>query len=116
MNDYPPTMSETTGQRLTNSGEGIGPPLALDPDEYREHLEDFDLTAEQENELLAVLWNIMRTFVDIGFGLDSVQVFSTGKPGEAVEISGPDSGNALRKKNTPQRFNQAACHSGDKED
>ena len=46
--------------------------LALDPDEYREDLAEFGLTEAQENEFLEALWSIMQTFVEIGFGVDSV--------------------------------------------
>lgn len=85
----------TTPQRVV-------PVLKLDPEEYRSYLEEFDMTQEQQNELLEVLWNIMRTFVDIGWGLDSVQMFSVAKN----EFSGPDSGKMLDIKNTTQTFNK----------
>ena len=98
-----------------DQGESDRKPLALDPDEYREDLDDFDLTRDQQDEMLAVLWNIMRTFVEIGFGLDSVQMFSTAKSNRSGEITGPDSGKLLDKKNNPQQFNRAADHSGSKE-
>jgi len=35
---------------------------------------EFDLTYEQQTELLQTLWNIMSTFVDIGWGVDTVQM------------------------------------------
>lgn len=49
----------------------------FDPDEFREYVEHYDLTEEQENELLETLWNILRTFVELGFGLNSVQTIFT---------------------------------------
>lgn len=109
--------NENSASRETASGppsagqeEGITP-LRLDPDEYREDLDAFDLTEAQQNELLEVLWNIMRTFVELGFGLDSVQMFSTGENRPQEEITGPDSGNMLGKKDTPHSFNKAALPS-----
>ena len=45
----------------------------FDPDKYRSEIDDFDLTDEQATELLQTLWNIMYTFVEIGFGGDPVQ-------------------------------------------
>jgi hypothetical protein len=48
-------------------------PLQFDPTKYRQHLESFDLTEEQQTELLAILWRILATFVELGFGVDSVQ-------------------------------------------
>ena len=47
--------------------------LAFDPDRYREHLEDCDdLTEEQANELLLAVWEIMKAFVNLGWGVDSI--------------------------------------------
>jgi hypothetical protein len=48
-------------------------PLPLDVQKYQSHVQDFDLTEEQKTELLETLWSIMTTFVDLGFGVDSVQ-------------------------------------------
>lgn len=49
-------------------------PPQFDAARYRQHLESFDLTEEQQTELLAILWRILATFVDLGFGVDSVQL------------------------------------------
>lgn len=58
-----------------NPGKTSGPPQPpkLDYETYRADLAEFELTTQQENELLEVLWQIARTLVDIGFGLDPVQ-------------------------------------------
>ena len=71
-------MNEETDKDIILKEEqtAIAPPPVLDPDRYREHLKEFELTKDQQDELLAALWHIMRTFVDIGFGLESVQLFS----------------------------------------
>ncbi|MBL1261768.1 MAG: recombinase family protein [Thiotrichaceae bacterium] len=50
------------------------PSLYLDADLYRDDLRDRSLSKEQEDELLQTLWNIMSIFVDIGCGVDTVQV------------------------------------------
>lgn len=42
-------------------------------DQYRSLLEPHDLTDQQAHELLAALWSIMRTFVELGWGVESVQ-------------------------------------------
>lgn len=47
----------------------------LDTDKYREYVDDLDLSEEQKVELLRTLWWIMAAFVDLGFGVDSVQRF-----------------------------------------
>lgn len=49
-------------------------PLEFDPNDYRHHLSEFDLNEEQQKELLQTLWHIMSTFVDIGWGVDTVQL------------------------------------------
>lgn len=46
---------------------------SFDPDKYRIYLEDSELTEDQQREYLEILWSIMMTFVELGFGLDSVQ-------------------------------------------
>jgi hypothetical protein len=45
----------------------------LDIERYRALIEPHDLTAEQADELLVTLWSIMRTFVELGWGVESVQ-------------------------------------------
>ena len=53
-----------------------GPPqsgnMTLDPERYRHHLEEFEMTPEQDNELPRTLWNITMAFVDLGWGVDSI--------------------------------------------
>lgn len=81
-------------------------PLELDPDEYREYLAAFDLTEAQQNELLQTLFNIMRTFVEIGFGLDPVQNIFSGIVEKALQ---EESGTLENK----EHFNQIATSEGD---
>ena len=45
----------------------------LDERRYLKYVKDFDLDEKQQVELLQTLWWIMATFVDLGFGVDSVQ-------------------------------------------
>ena len=49
----------------------------MDTQRYQQLLAEDGLTAQQCEELLKVLWEIMSRFVEIGFGVDSVHnVFS----------------------------------------
>jgi len=48
---------------------------SFDPDDYRAELAAFDLTEEQANALLGTLWEIMKAFVELGFGVDSIHRF-----------------------------------------
>lgn len=52
--------------------EPISPSLALNKEIYRPYLEEQGLTTEQENALLEALWDIMRSFVELGFGVDTI--------------------------------------------
>ncbi|MEC9243750.1 MAG: hypothetical protein VYB05_03155 [Pseudomonadota bacterium] len=44
--------------------------LALDAAKYRQELAGLDLTADQANELLTILWDIMRRFVELGISTE----------------------------------------------
>ena len=49
--------------------------LEFQAERYLADLDDFDLSREQKTELLDALWQIMRTFVELGVGSDlSAQV------------------------------------------
>lgn len=60
---------------------------AFDPARFAHHLENTDLTEEQQIELLRTLWWIMAAFVDLGFGVDSVQRVLPGLAELATEFS-----------------------------
>lgn len=66
-----------------------GPPCDLQ--KYREYVEDFDLSEEEQTELLKTLWMIMAAFVDLGFGVDSIQLLpSSGQKPELVSSQDVD--------------------------
>lgn len=52
--------------------EPHAPPCDLQ--KYYEYVEDFDLSEEERIELLKTIWMIMAAFVDLGFGVDSIQL------------------------------------------
>ncbi|KIO48278.1 hypothetical protein [Nitrosospira sp. NpAV] len=66
-------MNEETATPGKNKQEVIPVPT-LDCDAYREDLTEFELTTEQENELLSILWDIMRTMCDLNLDMDAVQM------------------------------------------
>lgn len=47
--------------------------MVFDPEDYRHHTDHFNLSDPQKDGLLKTLWSIMSTFVDLGFGVESVQ-------------------------------------------
>ncbi len=104
-----PPENEELNQVMTK-GEVIAP-LQLDPDEYREDLAEFGLSKQQENELLQTLWNIMSIMVDIGWGVDTVQMFLPG----LFEKDSQDSGKLIQQKSTQKAFSQSAKSSAEKE-
>ena len=46
--------------------------MRCEPDIYREDIACLNLTREQEDQLLQTLWEMMRTMVEIGWGVDSI--------------------------------------------
>jgi hypothetical protein len=59
-----------TGESETNNQATSLP--VFDPTRYRQHIDDFDISEEQKQELLATLWSIMSSFVELGFRVDVV--------------------------------------------
>lgn len=49
------------------------PTLSIDWDLYGQYLEESDLSDEKKRELIETIWGIMISFVDLGFGVESVQ-------------------------------------------
>ena len=50
-----------------------GPP-DFDLSAFREEIDELEISDDQARALLQVLWNIMCTAVDIGWGVDIVQI------------------------------------------
>lgn len=76
----------------------------LDAAKYLGELEDCELSEAQKVELLQTLWFIMATFVDWGFGVDSVTRalpaladFSSSAESDALEEKGSTQGNETKK-------------------
>ena len=47
--------------------------MSLDIRKYRRHVDGFDLTEEQKDDLIRTVWAILESFVDRAFGPYSVQ-------------------------------------------
>lgn len=41
--------------------------------EFREYVDEFEMTDDQKDELLRALWSVAVTFADLGWGVESVQ-------------------------------------------
>ncbi len=82
-------------------------------EDYLQHIEEFDLSEEQQNELLQTLWNIMSTFVDIGWGVDTVQLYLPDLFNEpSNEKLAPDSGKLLESKSSVEHQNNSQKEQG----
>lgn len=64
----PKEVSETPAE-----AQRLPPSPPLDVEKYLPYLADCELTEAQQVEILQALWSIMKSFVDLSFGLDSVQ-------------------------------------------
>lgn len=73
----------------------------LDISKYQPYIDDFDLTKEQQQELLETLWSIMSAFVDIGFGVDVVQMLFN----DQSSVSSNSKENDLKILNQKEEFN-----------
>lgn len=96
---------------------GVAPTLPpFDDPKYRAALECDDLTDEQATELLRAVDSIMRMFVDLGFGVDAVQLalpelFS--KQSESLaDFSVPGESGAVQIEDHTTDFNDAAQERG----
>lgn len=49
------------------------PSLTIDWDLYGSYLADSDMSDEQKREFIQTLWNIVVSFVDLGFGVHPIQ-------------------------------------------
>lgn len=58
--------------------------IGFSPDDYRSHLDGFEISDAEKDELLRLLWSIMCSFVDLGWGTDPVSlVFHSSSPAHA---------------------------------
>lgn len=78
-------MNQEPTQESGADGQGLPQPPALDVSEYHDDLAALELTPDQEREVLAYLWHIVKMVVDAGFGLDAASTVLTAICREAFE-------------------------------
>lgn len=102
------------GNTLVVEPDPASGPSAFNAEEYLPYLAEFDLTEEQANELLATLWEIMKAFVDLGFGVDSIHEFLPA----LKDVSGEIEARAveLNRNQFIQEFEKSAQARGEKEE
>lgn len=62
-----------TDEHDTHAPTAALPRLEIDWALYASMLEDMEASEEDKRELIAILWNIVVAFVDLGFGISSTQ-------------------------------------------
>lgn len=102
------------GDTLVVDRSPISGPSAFDAEEYLPYVAEFDLTEKQASELLATLWEIMKAFVDLGFGVDSIHEFLPA----LKEVSQEIEGGAVESENNRfvAKFEESARNRGEKEE
>jgi len=79
--------------------------ITVDYEAYAHLLDDPDLSEDQKRELLQALWNIITSFVDLGFGVHPVQLAknSCGESPKNHAENTISTDNALESKDTDIR-------------
>lgn len=81
-------------------------PLTFEAERYRSHVAALGLSEDRENEMLAAVWQIMRSFVDLAFGDDAAQLARNSGDSRAVAREANGS-RAVGLADTPQPDNRA---------
>ncbi len=87
---------------------------AFNAEEYLPEMTGFDLSEEQARELLATLWEIMKAFVDLGFGVESIHEFLPAWREISQEIKATEVDS--KGSRLVQKFDQSAQRGGRKEE
>lgn len=58
-----------TGETTDQRSQALG----FEADEFQRLIDDVNIPDEQKREFLKTLWNIVVTFVDLGFGMEATQ-------------------------------------------
>ena len=86
--------------------------LTFDVTRYDKYLADCDLTKEQKQKFLETLWNIIVSFVDIGFGIDATQAAC----GQLLQTAFKDilnDSDMIKSKTLPKNFKNTAASKKD---
>ncbi len=71
--DNSDTGTEQQTSETTSRASGKDYTLEVDLDYYQSYLDDLDISEEQKREVIEALWTIVVAFVDLGFGINTVQ-------------------------------------------
>lgn len=84
-------ISNNNKDKVQNNTDGKKPTsvnpqsiLSLDTEYYQSMLDGMDISKEQKQEFIEALWQIVVTFVDLGFGIESTQQAILARQGDAM--------------------------------
>lgn len=77
----------TPVERISSGSTASRPVLTIDYALYEKYLEDADLSDDQKQEFLDVLWSIIVGFVDLGFGVHPLQQVGSDACGQKVDLT-----------------------------
>ena len=103
-------MTEKQEHEITNKTKARkagdkSPALTIDYALYEQYLDDSDLTDAQKREFLETLWNIIVSFVDLGFGVHPLQQAASDGCGQdelLSELFPPKSGDMVECRGDPK--------------
>ncbi|WP_421993932.1 hypothetical protein [Roseococcus sp.] len=71
------------GAQARNTPAPVPGALEFNPDNYRAELSEFDMDDAQKDELLRVIFEIMRSFVEMGIDVDNIAPLLPSPDGES---------------------------------
>lgn len=111
-NEYERADKSEAGKAVDKS-----PALTIDYELYEQYLDDSDLSEAQKREFLETLWNIIVSFVDLGFGVHPLQQAASDKCEQNQNLTDffpLESGNMVEYRNNPKSdFNGVADEQSD---
>ncbi|MDM3871830.1 hypothetical protein QSV34_10760 [Porticoccus sp. W117] len=85
--EYKPPIDPSTAINDSEEECSALAPLKMNPEDYREIWAEYEMSEEQYNEMLGVIWEIAKTFVLMGYNEDISQIMF----GNMVSKVSPDS-------------------------
>ncbi len=103
---------ETTDKTEAGKAADKSPALTIDYALYEQYLDASDLSEAQKREFIETLWNIIVSFVDLGFGVHPLQQAASDKCEQNQNLTDflpLESGNMVECRNNPKSdFNGVA--------
>jgi hypothetical protein len=65
--------TDQNSDEIADASTSLYPALTIDWNLYAQHLKNSDLTDDEKREFIQTLWDIVVSFVDLGFGVHPVQ-------------------------------------------